>query len=471
MKTIEELIKSINNCKCKRLFDGGGGWREYLNKRVPNWVQLVKEKKNWRLLDEISPPESCEDSLYSLIIDTVGIEMAIRWYYSPDSRKAHAAARWLLSTYHSSRLNVKFWKKLPDEIKVDIVHQIFDLYPGEPIEEYRSYYHRLYDIAPWVLREYMYRLRDDIQYFHTINIKDLYSCFLLGLSRYIPSAQINQLRFIVESAGDNKFLELIDQLIEERRKACEALYRSGIQSTPRFYYVPTEEEQELIARVMDKFRAEGYLPAPLPQIYLSFEIPPLFVCNPELEKDFEKETSKREEPPSEYPLPEKRFSKIPRNERRRKPETISIEEVLGRYIPDDQNPQIILYQRGLSWFAKTYNLDKDLLRGIVLVHEIGHWVTQHLRTRDIPIWQTTLYNSAAVEVHEGFAQLITWWVVNELGGEIKTTFEELNRRQSSPYLVYQKYMAKPVNAIINSLQMLRSFTSPVKLQDWEQFIK
>jgi hypothetical protein len=186
----------------------------------------------------------------------------------------------------------------------------------------------------------------------------------------------------------------IKRLIEDSLKDLIKLYR------------PTRDERELIARAMDKFIRNGYMISALPPIYLSFETPPLFVAYPELEEEFEKEL--REE---EY---------IPRNRDRRRPELISIEKVAGLYIPDDK--YIILYKKGIQWWARKRNLDEDLLRGIVLLHEIGHWITHLLPKPGIPAWSTKLYKLTSDKVHEGWAQLITWWVVDEIGGPIWYVF-------------------------------------------------
>jgi hypothetical protein len=245
-------------------------------------------------------------------------------------------------------------------------------------------------------------------------------------------------------------LNVVDDMIKEREEACKKPF--SLPQISRILYTPTRDELELIARVMDKFRANGYMSSALPQIYLSFETPPLFVAYPELEE----EEIKQREP------------RIPRNQERGRPELISIEELLGCYLP---NPQIILYQRGLKWCARRHDLDEELLRGIVLIHEIGHWVTHLLPKPDIPSWPTELYKLMSIEVSEGWAQLITWWIVDEIGGEIKQVFEELNRLQSHPYRVYGKFKGNSVSSVINSLDMLRQLRWPAGINDWQRFIK
>ncbi|MEQ8192683.1 MAG: hypothetical protein ABRQ39_32255, partial [Candidatus Eremiobacterota bacterium] len=157
--------------------------------------------------------------------------------------------------------------------------------------------------------------------------------------------------------------------------------------------------------------------------------------------------------------------------------------LLGVYIPSDK--QIILYDRGIDWFAAEEKLDNNLLRAVVLVHEIGHWVTHVLpkfqqfnstilrlfaQQHGNPGWPLADYTKTDEEVHEGWAQLITWWIVNHVGGELKRTFEKLNQNQSSPYLVFKKYTGYDVKRVIDSLEKLRNLGRPAKISDWDNVI-
>lgn len=213
---------------------------------------------------------------------------------------------------------------------------------------------------------------------------------------------------------------------------------------------------------MDKTRQGGFRPGSLPEIFLSFEAPPLFVAYPELEEEG------KESEPTPDPTEADREPLIPRNKQRGRPETISIEQVLGCYVPTP-NPKIILYARGLSWFAKKSRLDENLLRAVVLAHEVGHWVTHLLPKPGVPEWQLDLYKLTEEGVHEGWAQLITWWVAKEVGGDLKWTFEALNGSQSAPYRVYEKFKDKPVSSLMASLERLRELNGPAGVEDWERF--
>ena len=59
------------------------------------------------------------------------------------------------------------------------------------------------------------------------------------------------------------------------------------------------------------------------------------------------------------------------------------------------------------------SFDKEWLSAVVLIHEIGHWITHQLPKPGVPTWRTDLYDSSERYVHEGWAQLITWWIANQ----------------------------------------------------------
>jgi hypothetical protein len=109
-----------------------------------------------------------------------------------------------------------------------------------------------------------------------------------------------------------------------------------------------------------------------------------------------------------------------------------------------------------------------MLRAVVIVHEIGHWVTHLLPKPGIPEWPLELYKLTEDEVHEGWAQLITWWVVDKVGGELEYTFHELNKSQSAPYRVYEKFKTKTPKSVMASLERLRQLRWPARLEEWER---
>jgi len=396
-------------------------WLKFLDEKVTGWRDLVKDKNNWDEIDKVKT-SMYFDGFCKALLEVVGTELASHWFDSEIEEQRKEARDWLDDESKQELLTPEIWKKLSPEAKEYIINYTFFWHPGEPYESLRH-------------------IRSEFPLRGSITV------FLPSLS-YIPTAPILNLRRVIERAGDKKFLKVVDSRIEEIKKGFST------PKTLRMPYTPTGDEIELIARVFDKFRMERWELSPLPQIFLSFETPPLFIAYPELEEGEDTEREKE---------------KIPRNRQRPRPETISIEEVLGLYIPANTN--IILYQRGLKWFAKKLNLDEDFLKGIVLVHEIGHWITHLLPKKGIPDWDINLYKLTSNEVHEGWAQLITYWVVKEIGGEIEHIFEELNRRQSSAYQVYKNFKDERISQVLKSLEYLRLLSKPASIDDWKSGLK
>lgn len=200
---------------------------------------------------------------------------------------------------------------------------------------------------------------------------------------------------------------------------------------------------------------------------------PDLVSNPELEDALESTASPNLEPQRDQA---DRRSRVPRNPERPEPETISIEEVLGLYLPHEQ--EILLFERGIRWYANRHKLDPAWLLDVVLVHEFGHRLTHALPGPGRDSWPTERYVPTTVEVHEGWAQLITSWVARGLyrsatahrGNEFSLTFEELNRCQSPAYHVFEEFENEDRGRVMRSLECLRQRSGPAQLDDWKREI-
>ncbi len=247
----------------------------------------------------------------------------------------------------------------------------------------------------------------------------------------------------------DKKIDMLDEMIPQFEEACQVAL---LQKQHRIPYSPNGDERELIARLMEITRQSGYLPAALPPILISSETPPIFVSYPELEGDEEYWAERGEE-------------SIPRNRDRGKPKTISIEELLGVYQPQLQ--QIIIYERGIEWLGRQ-GFEETWLSTVVLIHEIGHWITHQLPKPGVPTWPTDLYVLGEPAVHEGWAQLITWWIADQVDREFRSTFEELNKCQPPPYRVFKQFKGEPIDKVMASLEKLRLLQWPARLEDWEK---
>ena len=431
---LTDLIEFIEDSE----FWGSEAWEHGLTRAIPNWRMLVREPENWEEIEKVRPPESREYSfLCWQLIQAVGLKLAKRWWHSDVKDQKDAAKRW-------GKNNLSTWSKFDRDMKNEILTGKFNDYPGEPFETIKKYGTRLNNLS----RDLQDR-RLPVRILH-----DLHSLLSMPhLGGYIPSPQIEQLRFIVEDAGDQEYLDRIDDMIAQRKRACENIL-SQSQQQHQIPYSPNRNEGELIARLMEITSKNGYLSAALPLILISSETPPIFVTYPELEEMEENREETRED-------------QIPRNHQRSRPETISIEELFGVYQPHHQ--QIVIYERGILW--RRHRLDKEWLFAVVLIHEIAHWITHLLPHPKVPTWPTDLYVLGEKNVHEGWAQLITYWIADQVGGKFKNTFEELNRGQSSPYRVFEQFKEEPIDKMMGSLGKLRLIPRPARFQDWKEITR
>jgi len=436
MTPLQELLDFIKaNPPADPGYWWGSQWSGELSKSLPGWEKIVSEQSNWPQIESVRCRvyrHNCYDELCGLLLKIAGLGLAIRWLDSHVEEQADRARQWIRNWENWS---ADLWARLNEQAKLNLIYTTFDSYPGEPFKTWNNVadFHTFFRDHPDSMRRKA-SLPAPLP--------------LLPLMDYIPSAQIMRLRSMAQDSGDLRSVQIIDEWILQRERACNS---ASQQAQQLLAYTPNRDERELIARVMSIARVSSYKSAPLPQIFLSFEAPPIFVAYPELEENSEKQRDTREH-------------SIPREERSR-PETISIEEALGCYVP---NPRIVLYARGLRWFASRNGLAEEMLRAVVLVHEIGHWVTHLLPKPGIPEWTLELYKLTEDDVHEGWAHLITWWVVEKVGGEIDRTFHELNKWQSAPYRVYEKFKARTRQSVMASLEALRQLRWPARVGDWER---
>ena len=267
--------------------------------------------------------------------------------------------------------------------------------------------------------------------------------------KYLPSPkEVESLCFIMADADDIVYLQRLDEMISRRLKA----YPVASFQPP--VHRPDPDERKLIALLMKITRENGYSSSALPLIFVSSETPPIFVDHPEWEEDEEN----WDERDKDWRL---------RNRERRKPEKISIEGLLGRYDPRLQ--RIIIFERGIKWLGRE-SFDETWLFAVVLIHEIGHWITHQLPKPGVPTWPTDLYVLGEPDVHEGWAQLITWWIADhdQVDGKFKDTFEKLNKMQPPPYRVFEQFKWKSPNKVMASLEKLRLLQCSARLEDWKK---
>lgn len=145
------------------------------------------------------------------------------------------------------------------------------------------------------------------------------------------------------------------------------------------------------------------------------------------------------------------------------------ENLLGYYIPAKQ--EINLMELGIQWCAKGLNIDVDLLREIVFIHELGHYMQHKMPCYQTQEWKYDLYirSYTPMDLQEGWAQLMDAWVVKDKKN-YSHVFQSLIAVQSAPYHVFKNYERDPYQRILNSLDGLRQLGRPAKITDWETFL-
>ena len=145
------------------------------------------------------------------------------------------------------------------------------------------------------------------------------------------------------------------------------------------------------------------------------------------------------------------------------------ENLLGYYIPSSQ--EIVLLEQGIRWFAARFSVNADLLREIVFIHEMGHYMQHKMPCYQTQEWDDVLYNDSysPIDLQEGWAQLMDAWAVkNEK--HYSDVFNKLVSKQRAPYLVFQNYEQYKYHSILQSLDGLRQLNRPAAIEDWDRLL-
>ncbi len=471
-KTPEQLIAFIKSSGKKNPSDdsiGGNSWSAddwvtQLTIKIPNWKEIVADPCNHALLTSVKPKDGAY-RLDEVLVAAGGLELAKKWFYSYSygSDRHYVTESWLIA-------NTALWFQFDERIKHSLIDNCrrgligtmtIEIWLDLSQDMKNKFLTNLFEDVEIIPSKFMKELSRDLHFFHredfagyaskTLHLNEMIS--RISTFNYVCSPAIQMIRYIIEDAQDLVYLKRIDDTIEEYRKSWQtvnAQSRSGV-SHLRSTYDPTPNERELIARLLSKMQRAGYSMVALPTIKQSYEIPPLFVSHPELE----------------HPNTHQNIAQDPE---RRAPEYYNVEELLGCYQPEHET--IILYERGISWLGvKGY--DSDVLRSVVLIHELAHWTMHKLPKPNIADWSTVLYKSTESDLHEAWAQLLTYWIAEEVGCDFEATFEQLNRNQSQPYHLYKQFpiATYSTSKIMTSLEMLRALTMPATLNDWHEILK
>ncbi len=218
---------------------------------------------------------------------------------------------------------------------------------------------------------------------------------------------------------------------------------------PTTRYVPDTFEQECIRLLFQWLSEHGFQNPDLPPIYYSLETPPVFekishdwqqfftddilweALNSDNNSTIETLTDSQKSL-----IKELNDNVLPRGNQERKilvGRIVSIDTLLGRYYAD--TPHIVLYAQGITAYAKRLNVPTAILRAVVLVHEIGHWISHAVPDSRGETWETADFTNESAALCEMWAQLFTYWVAEE-NGDFKIAFEALNNHQADEYHTY-----------------------------------
>lgn len=495
MSNINSLIEMINNNTEKFT-----SWTKKLNENISGWEKLFADPLNWDLLEQLKPQDSYSDLCW-LILDAAGFDLAERWLNSAIAEQRTQAENWfpkhidywsrfngkmkMITVREFDKLqeliNVDIWQGLSEEMKLIFVTELFkneDMEePFNYIREHNHKFERVLDL--WERLHHWDRHRyQGGSMFHDSEssvreeildeIKWLTPLALPLILGYYPSISVVRTRIAAEEAGDKTWVQRIDKMIADRENACRnsnvndyyativelfnhgkrrktASGRSKSAVVRRTKFKLSNECIFLKNRLLEKVANLDFSPDDLPTILHSNETPPIFVEYPDMENIRRNEESKEQK--TEFP------------------DTFTIEELLGCYFADQRT--IVIFDRGIDWCVKNKHFAKSTLENVVLIHELAHWITHRLPGKTTSNWDLDLFNRTETNVHEGFAQLFTYWIAGEVRGEFKDTFEKLNLNQSSKYHVFKQFTAEEPSEILDSLEALRKLSAPATLEDWK----
>ncbi len=489
--TIDNFLECIKSNSDK--VEGYDWWRVgEMAKSIPNWRELVKNPKNWDKLDSIVLNNDTVNCLCENIIEEVGFNLFEKWKTSSITKQEKAALNWACDNteyWDDFSLDIKTklikqkdiddflhvidddWNNFSDSIKRHIIGKAFkNVEQFECVDEYNRLVFRF-------LEHNCYE-----RHHHQINFQNELSSYTpIIYNGFETSYIIDSLLMIIEDAGDKKYLDYVNKMIKKRDIVATKLYSdSSSVNNKRIVYTPNANEDELIARLLGKFINNGYFPYSKPQIFISTETPPILTAYPELKKEVEYwKQIKRDREIDEINRESRQYldyhelpndkNTISQDRERCISEKVPITEVLGVYFSG--TGEIVLYQDIIDMHSAKHGWDKDWLISVVLIHEYSHWITHKLEKENIPTWDTKLFNLTDTFVKEGWAQLLTYWIANEIGGEFKRVFEELNNRQSMKYKEFKNYIQYDIGSVVKSLEVLRLLPYPTGLSNWVNSIK
>lgn len=148
------------------------------------------------------------------------------------------------------------------------------------------------------------------------------------------------------------------------------------------------------------------------------------------------------------------------------------DNILGYYVAEEKT--IVLLEQGISQCSNSIGVNKQILRSVVLAHELGHYITHAHESFNTLCYDTDLFNKSSADVLESFAQIFTVWATM-LSSEYRKVFDTLLRYQSGPYQVFmdKKYCSDygglySQKQLLESLDGLRLLSVPATCEEWDK---
>lgn len=184
MANVTDLIKFIESSPSEDVSWGDWTWKTELSRSVPDWRSIIADPQNWDMIKEVTPIKWGGD-LFRYFIEVGGLELAKRFFHSDVSDQRSAAREWLINY---APIDSSLWHALDRSMKNHLLEDRFQRWPGEPFEMLEEYNREIHHIARRVDREALPDVMRPLPY-------------IVG---YVPSLQIEKLRFIIADAPDSQ---------------------------------------------------------------------------------------------------------------------------------------------------------------------------------------------------------------------------------------------------------------------------
>lgn len=132
---------------------------------------------------------------------------------------------------------------------------------------------------------------------------------------------------------------------------------------------------------------------------------------------------------------------------------IEVETWLGCF--DRNNNRITIWRRGVELASRLVGCDYADLLALVFAHELGHWFHDTAATENGQLWTKSALDSASDEYHEAWAQWFTWLYAKEYGNGLPKVFDDLEKRQSELYKVWNQVFSKEEFSVQHQKKYLR----------------